>query len=360
MARKSYTIVSVSAEVDPFAKTGGLGDVARSLPKSLQRLGQRVVIFTPLYKQITDLKKHKIKKIIDNTPLVIDSSATIGASLYQTELTPKLPVYFVSIDRYFGRSKNLYGSDIDNTRFYAFDVAVLEFIKQLNIQPDIIHCHDWHAGLLPELIKKRYKGEPNFKNAATIFTIHNLNFQLGHTWWEIPGAKRDNGRSALPLFADSKKIERLNFAKRAILSADAINTVSETYRKEILQQSLGQDLHRILQNREHKLFGVVNGIDYNEFNPVNDKNIKTRYDSDSLEKKRENKKALQKRCSLEINDQLPILVMSSRIAEQKGLDLLLPLIPYLLHKDLQLIILGDGDKKYIENFKEIAKKARGL
>ena len=113
---------------------------------------------------------------------------------------------------------------------------------------------------------------------------------------------------------------------------------------------------RCKRGDEHKLFGVVNGIDYNEFNPVNDKNIKTRYDSDSLEKKRENKKALQKRCSLEINDQLPILVMSSRIAEQKGLDLLLPLIPYLLNKDLQLIILGDGDKKYIENFKEIAKK----
>ncbi len=355
MARKSYTIVSVSAEVDPYAKTGGLGDVARSLPKSLQRLGQNVIIFTPLYKQVTDLKKHKVKKIIDNTPIVIDSTTTIGASLYQAELAPKLPVYLISIERYFGRSKSLYGSEIDNARFYAFDVAVIEFMKLLNIKPDIIHCHDWHAGLIPELLKKRYKQETIFKHTTSVFTIHNLNFQLGHAWWEIPGVKRDNGRTALPLFTDSKKIERINFAKRAILSADAINTVSETYRNEILQQHLGQDLHRILQKREHKLFGVVNGIDYNEFNPIVDKNIKVRYDSNSLEKKYDNKKALQKKCNLEINDQLPIMVMSSRIAEQKGIDLLLPLIPYLLRKDIQIIILGDGDKKYIKNFEQIAR-----
>ncbi|MFH0873780.1 MAG: glycogen/starch synthase [Candidatus Komeilibacteria bacterium] len=356
MANKELTIVSVTSELDPYFKIGGLGDVARALPKSLQRLKQHVSIFTPYYKLRLDEKKYPVKKIIDSASIVIDDSFLIKASLYQAELAHKLPVYFVSIDRFFGRSKKVYyGSSTDSIRYFAFNIAVLEFIRLLKLQPDIIQCHDWPAGLIPELLKKRYKNDPLLKSAASVFTIHNLSYQLGQAWWSIPVTKRDNGRTPLPLFSNTAGVKRINFTKRAILYADAINAVSEAYREEIMQPHFGQDLHRILRNRENKLYGVVNGIDYHEFNPANDPNLKTQYNYTTIEKKLENKRALQKRCGLKISNDTPIMVMSSRIIEQKGFDLFLPLLPYLLHKDVEIIILGEGDKKYTEHFQALAK-----
>lgn len=354
MAR--LTIVSIASEVSPYSKTGGLGDVAAALPKSFQRLKQKGLIITPYYKQLIDAKKYGLTKIIADFPVVIDSSTTTNVSYYQAELKPGLPIYFISIDLLFGRSKKIYTGIEDNARFYTFQVAALELIKQLKIKPDIIHCHDWHTGLIPELIKKRYRHESLFQHTKTVFTIHNLNFQLGQPWWEIPGKQRDNGRTTLPLFKESKKIAKINFAKRAILYADAINTVSETYREEIMQKNLGQDLHRILQNRKDRLFGVVNGIDYREFNPSNDPGLKATYDyHNATSKKKINKRAIQKLCGFKLDNEVPLLVMSSRVSEQKGLDLLLPVVPYLLRKNIQLIIQGDGDKKYLDTFKQWQK-----
>ncbi len=357
MNNSKLTIVSISAEVAPYSKTGGLGDVAAALPKSFYRLKQRSIIITPYYKQLIDAKEHGLTKIIADFPIVIDSSSTVNASYYQAELKPGLPIYFVSIDALFGRGKKIYYGSEDNARFYTFQVAALELIKQLKIKADIIHCHDWHTGLIPELLKKRYKHEEVFAATSTVFTIHNLNFQLGQPWWEIPGKKRDTGRTLLPLMKETKKIATVNFAKRGILHADAINTVSETYREEIMQKNLGQDLHRILQNRKDRLFGVVNGIDYREFNPSNDPGLKTTYDyHNATTKKKINKQALQKLCGFKNDNEVPLLVMTSRVTEQKGLDLLLPVIPYILRKNIQLIILGDGDKKYLTTFKQWQKE----
>lgn len=353
---KKLKIVSIASEVDPLSKTGGLADVARSLPKSLKRLDQEVIIITPFYKNIIDVKLFNPQKIFSDIKLHIDKDNDVTVSYYKTELVKGLPVYLISADKYFNRKNELYGSRIENTRFYVFDVAALKLISLLKFKADIIHCHDWQTGLIPELLKKKFKQSKTLANAATVFTAHNLTFQLGHNWWEIPGKLRDNGRSALPRFGDDANIERINFAKRGILYADAISTVSETYAEEILNKNFGQDLHLILQNRKHKLFGVVNGIDYNEFNPLRDKVLSINYDHKKIHRKKINKQAVQKKYNLPIRPDIPVIVMTSRVVEQKGFEILFPVFPTLLTKDLQFIILGDASKDYAKKLRALMKQ----
>jgi len=352
---KNYKIVSISSEVDPYSKTGGLADVARSLPKSLHRLGHEVIIVTPFYKQILDREKYKLEKIYSDVKLHIDKENEAQVSYYRTELLPGLKVYLVRNDKYFSRRKSLYGSSHENARFYLFDVAVLKLISLLKFKADILHCHDWQSGLIPYLKKTRFKNSKTLADAAVVYTIHNLVFQLGSNWWEVPSKYKDKGKKALPLFNDPS-IEYINFAKRAILNADAINTVSETYAEEILKPSFGQDLNRILINRQHKLFGVVNGIDYHNLNPKNDKTIYRNYDHKSIQEKKANKKYIQKLFKLKVDENVPILCTTSRVTFQKGFELILEIINRLMYSDLQMIIAGAGDKRFINELKKVAKK----
>lgn len=348
-------IASIAAEINPLSKAGGLGDVAAALPEALVRLGQNVIIVTPFYKKIINTKKFPVEKIYANVKIRVDAKNTLSVSYYKTYLNPNLPIYLVSADAYFGRKKEVYGSSRENTRFLIFDVAVLKLLSLLKFSPDIIHCHDWPSGLIPELLKKNFRRSSSLAHTATVFTSHNLDYQFGTGWGSIPGKLRDTGRTPLPLLNDFTRVERINFTKRAILYADAINTVSETYRQEILQPKFGQDLHRILQNRQHKLFGVINGIDYDLFNPATDGSLSKKFDINHIDAKTHNKKALQKKLHFPQKKD-PLIVMSSRIAEQKGWDIVLPVLPNLLSKDVQLVVLGDGDKHYIKRIKDLEKK----
>ncbi len=352
---KNLKIVSIASEVDPFAKSGGLADVARSLPKSLYRLGHEVIIITPLYGKVMDKDKFHLEQIYQDVNLHIDSNNTVKVSYYRGELLPGLKVYFVGNDKYFSRRKDLYGSTHENARFYLFSVAALKLISLLKFKADIIHCHDWHTGLIPYLKKTRFKASKTLAQAATVFTIHNLTYQLGSNWWEVPVKNRDQGKKALPEFSDPA-LEYINFAKRGILSADIINTVSETYAQEILRKHFGQDLHRILLNRQHKLFGVVNGIDYNEYNPKTDKGLHKNYTPETLAKKKNNKRYLQEHYQLPVKDNFPLIGLTSRIVEQKGFDLILEVLPTILLRDVQLIIMGDGDKEYLKKLNKLKKK----
>lgn len=353
---KQYSILSIASQVSPFSKTGGLADVARSLPKSLARLGHEVSIVTPLYSKIIDAKKHGLKKIFSDVTLTFANEKTRTISVYQGELMPKLPIYFIAFDKYFGRKQAIYGSDNENKRFYLLCEAALVLPTLLKKSFDILHCHDWHAGLIPELLKKQHKDDEYLRGTATVFTIHNLIFQFGHNWWEVAGEKRDRGITPLPDFDDHRKTERVNFTKRAILHADAINTVSETYAEEIMQKRFGQDLHRIIKNRSSKLFGIVNGIDYNEFNPLDDKTLAMQFDYRNIKRKLINKRALQKKMKLAEDDATCLVVMTSRIAEQKGFDILLPIIPTLLKLPTQFIFLGDGDKEYLKKLNKLVRE----
>lgn len=353
---KPLKIVSVSSEVDPYSKTGGLADVARSLPKALKRLGHKVIVITPLYSQIIDSKKYGLKKIFSDVKLKVSQDVYLEANFWQGELMKRLPIYFVENNRYFGRHKHIYGSMHENARFFFFNVAVLELVKLLNFQPDIIHCHDWHTGLIPYFLKGRYRTDEFFKNTATVFTIHNLTFQLGHNWWEIPNNLKDDGRGPMPKFEHSPAIERINFAKRAIMCADLINAVSENYAKEILTKDFGEDLNIVLKNRKEKLYGIVNGIDYNDYNPQTDPGLKENYGPQSLDKKQKNKEYLQKFLGIPMRHDAPVLGMVTRITEQKGFDLLMEIFDDIMTFDVQFAIMGSGDKDYEKFILDMKKK----
>lgn len=348
-------IVHIASEVSPYSKTGGLADVARSLPKAIKRLGHEVIVITALYGQIIDKKQHKLKLVYENVKVYLNSKEAVRVNYWKGYLMEDLPVYFIENKKYFSQRKQLYGSGHENARFLIFDVAALKLISLLKFEADIVHCHDWQAGLISFYLKTDFRYSKTLRKAKTIFTIHNLAFQFGQNWWEVPIKKKDYGRKRIPHIADPD-IENINFAKRAILSADAINTVSEQYREEIMTKKFGQDLHRILKNREDRLFGIVNGIDYNAYNPQNDPGLFKNYNHKKIHRKKLNKEYLQKKFGLPADKEVPLLCATSRVTFQKGFELILKILQPLLKLDIQLIIMGDGDKKYINELKKYNKK----
>ncbi|MFA7364814.1 MAG: glycogen/starch synthase [Patescibacteria group bacterium] len=355
MSVKKLKVIHVAAEVSPFSKTGGLGDVTRSLPKALFKVGHDISIITPLYGKLIDKEKYKLKLIFKDETIIIDSEHSIKANFWQGEMVEGLPVYFVEIKKYFSKHKRVYGSGQENIRFLVFNIASLKLIKLLNLKPDIIHCHDWHSGLIPYFIKNKGRYTKNLSGVKTIFTIHNLAFQMGKNWFNVPLESKDYGRRKIPLISDSD-IENINFAKRAIIYSDFVSTVSEKYKEEIMTKKFGQDLNRILKNREGTLFGIVNGIDYNSYNPKNDLGLFKTFSYKTPKLKVENKKYLQERLGFNVNEKIPMLCSTSRITHQKGFDLILKLMPYLMRSDIQLVFMGDGGYEYIKQIKAFKKK----
>jgi len=352
---KPLKIVSIAAEVAPFSKTGGLADVARSLPKALKRLGHDVMVITPLYGQITDVKKYHLKLIRENVRIYLNSVDRVQVNYWQGYLLKGLPIYFIENKKYFSAKKALYGSAHENARFLIFDIAALKLISLLKFPADIVHCHDWHTGLIPFLLKTDFQYSKTLKKTKTVYTIHNLAFQLGHNWWEIPAKKKDYGKSKIPHLNDPA-LETVNFAKRAILSADVINTVSEQYREEIMTKKFGQDLHRVLKNRSNRLYGIINGIDYKAYNPNNDKSLFKNYNHQKIHRKKLNKERLQKLLGLPLDREIPLIASTSRVTFQKGFELIMKLLEPLAHLDAQIVIMGDGDKQYIGELKKWQKK----
>lgn len=358
---KPLTVVHISSEVEPYSKTGGLANVLGSLPRAHAELGHRVLVITPYYGHSIDATRFPSDIIAHNVPIEVSPGIVEEVTFRRLTEPSQLDTYFIEHLHYFGVAPNpnnpssLYGSPHENQRYMLFNVAALQLLKFLNIQPDILHCHDWHTGLIPYFLKGRYKKDDFWKNTATLFTIHNLNFQLGHNWWEIPQELRDTGHTALPPFNDPS-LEYVNFAKRAIQNANAINAVSETYREEILTADFGQELHRILKNKEKIVFGIVNGIDYDAYNPLTDPGLHTHYSDKSVGRKKYNKRWLQKYYKLEINDKIPLICMTSRIVEQKGFKLLMSIAHTIMSLNIQLIIMGDGDETMAGFWKQIQKQ----
>jgi starch synthase len=265
-----------------------------------------------------------------------------------------LPVYFIEAKKYFSK-KNFYGGPDDAERWMVFDVAALKLISLLKFEADIIHCHDRQTGLIPYYLKTNFRYSRNLRKARSVFTIHNLSFQMGVNWWEVPPKKKDYGRSRLPHLG-KPDLEHINFVKRAILTADSISTVSEQYREEIMTKNFGQDLHRILKNRQDRLFGIINGIDYKAYNPANDPGLAKNFSYRNIQAKTINKLRLQKQFGLALNARTPVICATSRVTFQKGFELILRVVEHVLRQDLQIIIIGAGDKSYISAFKKIARK----
>lgn len=347
-----FKIASVASEVAPYSKTGGLADVAKSLPKALSKLGHQTTIITPYYNFI---EKQNLKlETVDKTTSISFGKQTYGISYKKLDFSANLKIYFVVNKKLFGRSKKIYGYPHDNLRFLIFNVAVLRLLELKNLKPHVIHCHDWQAGLIPNILKKEISKYPSLKKAVSIFTIHNLTFQSGADWWGIPGKYRDDGHSD-PL-KKRGQLKYLNFTKRAIFYSDIITTVSERYAEEITTPELGQGLDKFLRQRKNDLYGIINGIDYAVNNPAFDNNITYKYDWNSLRRKKKNKLVLQKIFGLEKNPEIPLIGVVNRLAEQKGFHLIMETIDVLMRLNLQIVIVGSGIKEYIRFFKNIARK----
>lgn len=350
------TIAHIASEVEPYSRTGGLAKVLGSLPSAHIELGYETIVITPFYEQLIPAELLKeLEVVAEKVEIELSKDIFEKVTYYKIMYENTVPVYFVAHSKFFGARSSLYGAKNDNARFMLFDIAALHLMKLINFKPTVINCHDWHTGLIPYFLKWRYKKDEFWRDTAVLFTIHNLAFQFGHDWWSIPSEHRDDGRSALPMF-DDEALEGVNFAKRGIMNADAINAVSETYREEIMTKDFGEELHRVLKNREKIVFGIVNGINYDEFNPLTDPGIYKHYSHRSVNLKRYNKKWLQRHYALEVNPDVPIICMTSRVSEQKGFKLFLKIAKILLRLPVQIIIMGDGDKKMVEDLNKIQKE----
>jgi len=345
-------ILFVSVEVAPFAKTGGLADVAGSLPKSLVSMGHDVRIAMPRFQQI----KTDMKYITDFSVLLNNRKETCivreGAIDFRHESENKsVPVYFLDNYHLYDR-EGIYCYFDDADRFAFLCKSALEMLPNVGFQPDIIHCNDWHTGPLCMILNEKYKKYPFYKDIKTIFTIHNLEYQGNFS------------KNILYLFdvGDEvfvpEKVEfygMFSFMKAGLVYSDIINTVSETYVKEIKTPQYGEKLEGLLKERSKDLYGIVNGIDYDVFNPKEDPRIVKNYDVKSVEFKKDNKYALQKEIGLPVKD-VPMIGLISRLSGQKGLDLIMDEIEGIMKNDVQFVLLGVGDEYYETAFKKIEEK----
>ncbi|MGC8837186.1 MAG: glycogen synthase [Anaerolineae bacterium] len=346
-------ILYLSAEVVPFAKTGGLADVAGSLPKAVRALGHDIRVAMPRYGRV-DVEKFGLKKLLGPFPVPLDDE-TKPAEIYEGRIGQDVPVYFVENKELYDRD-GIYMYPDDAERFIFYCRAALEMCRLLNWRPDVIHCNDWHTAIVPNWLKTIYKDDPFFQGTATVYTIHNLAYQgiFGYRVLEIAGVD-EYGFLAHPDMADLNGV--VDLMARGIHFADVINTVSETYAQEILTPEYGERLDPLLRDRRHRLFGILNGIDYEVMNPATDPHIAQHYDIHSLDKRVENKKALQREAGLKEDVDVPLLGAISRLTDQKGFDLVAQIMdPMLRYLKVQFVLLGTGEQRYHDMFSALSQQ----
>ena len=348
-------ILLISPEVFPFAKTGGLADVAGALPEALAKKGHKVSVALPYYQLV---KKNGFKPVLfkKNISLRINNREELFNLLLLKH--NGVDIYFIEKNEYYDR-EFLYGTPQgdyqDNAfRFAFYAKAILASIKDIGKQ-DIYHCNDWQSGLIPLYIKTHYKGDPMFNNVKVLFTIHNMAYQGLFVKDVVPYL--DISWDLFTPFG-VEFWDKLSFMKAGIIFSDAISTVSKGYSKEILSSEFGCGLDGLLKSREKDLYGITNGVDYSLRNPAIDKFIARKYDERDLSGKAECKKDLAKAFKIKYNARRPLIAMITRLAEQKGIDLVVNIMKDIL-KEADFVILGFGDEKYNNIFKGLAKKYKG-
>ncbi|HYG70019.1 MAG TPA: glycogen synthase GlgA [Anaeromyxobacteraceae bacterium] len=343
-------ILFVASEVAPFSKTGGLGDVLGALPQALAALGHSVAVVTPRYGTIDPVARRRER---------LDGAVRIHGQATTVWVAPgRAPVYFVEHEGWFGSRKALYGERghdyADNAQRFAFFArAALALPAALGRRPRIVHLNDWQAGLAPWLLRHDHEGDPALARAKSVFTIHNLAYQGVFPKATVPalGLPWEVFRWDAMEFHDS-----LNFLKAGLAFADALTTVSPTYAKEILGPEQGFGLDPLLRHRAADLTGILNGIDVHLWDPRTDPHLYTHYSAEDLAGKAACKAALQRELGLPVRADAPLLAVVSRLAAQKGLDLLAAILPTLLRKDLQLVVLGSGAPEYETLFAHLARE----
>ncbi len=360
---RPLNVLFVSSEVEPFAKTGGLADVSGALPQVIRQLDHEIRVMLPRYGSINERKAHlhEMLRLKDfRVPVGPKEYPASVKSAFIVNNQVKVQVYLLDNAALFGRAglyvhpetkKDFPDNDV---RFTFFNRGILEVLKKLGWQPDIIHCNDWPTGLVPALLKTVYNDDPFYKDTKTVFTIHNMAYQgvfprASFALTHLPQEQAsDDG-----VFMDG----RLNFLKAGLLHADAITTVSERYAQEIrTSEEYGCGLQGLVERRKDDLTGILNGVDYSVWDPSVDELIPQRYDVRSLDLKGENKKALLARLKLPFQEKTPVIGIISRLADQKGFDLIGKIMDSLMKLDVQLVVLGTGEKKYHDLFEKAARK----
>ncbi len=328
-------IVFCASEVVPFAKTGGLADVCGALPPALEKLGHEVVIITPRY---------KTSHLTAPSPVV--------------RLGENVRVYFIEHHHYFGR-EGLYGEGggeyQDNLeRFAFFSHECFRVLKEIKFSPDIIHCHDWHTALIPILLKTNYNSDPFFKKTRSMISIHNLAYQ-----GVFPKHQYDKLGTNGHLFHTQglEFYDQINLLKGGIIFADLVTTVSPQYAKEIQSHEFGCGLEGVLRNRSQDIYGILNGLDYDVWNPKEDHFLDFRYGvSDVNEQKSQNKLVVQAALDLPLKEKIPVFGFVGRLCAQKGVDVIMDAIDAMVKHEVQVVLGGVGEKKYHRLIEEAAAR----
>ena len=348
-------IAFVASEITPFAKSGGLADVAAALPRALHQLGHELRVFMPLYGSVRD-KGFALQQVpgIENVPLLL-GEYPYQFSLYSSVLPDSdLPIYLIDCPALFSRAA-LYTTDSDeHRRFILLQRAVLESLQRMQFAPDILHCNDWHTGLLPLMIKTSYRWDRLFQQTRSLLSIHNIGYQ------GIFSAitRGDIGIADIVVHTRHEDLiaGQINWLKEGLFHADAVSTVSPTYAHEICTVQNGYGLESVLLARSDGVTGILNGVDYESWNPATDKTLPARYNAANLQGKQQCKQALSQQAQFNLPLEAPLIGIVSRLAMQKGIDILIDSLPELLTtRDFALCVLGNGDPPYVEFFTKLAQ-----
>jgi len=348
-SQKKCKVLLVATEAVPYVSVGGAGSVIANLSKALVKTGHDVRVFIPKFGLI-DEEKYPMQTIYEGLKVPTGDESTPELICNVKSLVTEAGViyYFLENQEYYEKRANVYGYKDDPTRFLLLSRGVLEFIRTGTFVPDVIHCNDWHTGSVPNYLETDYKKDSVLENIYSIFTIHNLSYQGTFDHKHVLELDYDDGTSGVAPFF-SQRANTQNFMKRGILYADAVNTVSKSYAREILTPEYGEGLDKILLQLRSKLFGIVNGLDYEEFDPSTDSLIEKNYDINSLDARKENKKALQKEFDLPVEENILLIGYVGRLDHMKGLDLAINVLRNVLKEyEVQFVQVGGGDWSIVE------------
>ncbi|MEG0254567.1 MAG: glycogen synthase GlgA [Vagococcus sp.] len=343
-------VLFCTSECSPFFKTGGLGDVAGALPKELKEKGIDVRVVLPFSSKISEELRNQCEDIYEFTVGVGWRRQYCGVKLLHHN---SIDYYFIDNEYYFNRP-NIYGDFDDGEKFAFFQMAIIEMLEKVDFVPDVMHLNDHHTAMIPFLLKEKYNWIESYSHIKTILTIHNLEFQGVYGKEILPelfGLGYDRYDDGTIRFHDA-----VNFMKAGILYSAKVTTVSPNYANEIQTPEFGFGLDPILRMESHKLCGILNGIDYEVFNPETDPKLNHHYNSDSLEIKKLNKADLQERVGLPVRDDVPLIGLVSRLTYQKGFHILLAEMENLLQFDVQVVLLGTGDPMFESQFEYFGHK----
>ena len=340
-------VLYVASEAVPFIKTGGLADVVGSLPKCFPKEYFDVRVVIPKYACMKQEFKDRLQYITNFYMDLNWRQQYVG--IFEMEYEG-IKFYFIDNEEHFSGDKPYYGMPGDLEKFAFFSKAALSILPVIDFRPDIIHCHDWQTGLIPVYLKERFQGSDFYRGIKSVMTIHNLKFQ---GVWDIKTVKSITGLSDYFFTPDKLEANKdANYLKGGLVYADAITTVSNTYAEEIKTPFYGEGLDGLMQARSNSLRGIVNGIDYAEYNPETDAMIAMNYNAKTFRKEKvKNKTALQEELGLEVNPKAMMLGVVSRLTDQKGFDLIAYMMDELCQDAIQLVVLGTGEEKYENMFR---------